>query len=82
MLIEPSHLAPLDGVIGWAHPVNGDGMKTDYQGPLGKQEWPTVPDCFNCDKQLLDFRLADNNGQWRAYCKACDMFTWFDKETV
>ena len=57
-------------------------MKADYQGPLGKQEWPTVPDCFNCDKQLLDFRLADNSQQWRAYCKACDMFTWFDKETV
>ena len=54
----------------------------DYAGPLNNQEWPTVPDCFNCDKQLLDFRLADNSGQRRAYCKACDMFTWFDKETV
>ena len=61
-------------------PVKGETkMKTDYAGPLGKQEWPTVPDCFNCDKQLLDFRLADNTGQWRAYCKDCGMFTWFDK---
>jgi hypothetical protein len=22
---------------------------------------------------------APKHGQWRAYCKTCGMFTWFDK---
>ena len=42
--------------------------------------------CFNCNGPLIDQSAvpepAPKRGQWRAYCKACDMFTFFDKETT
>ena len=42
--------------------------------------------CFNCSGPLIDQSMvpapAPKRGQWRAYCKACDMFTFFDKETT
>jgi hypothetical protein len=50
-------------------------------------QWPTtaaddVP-CFRCDRPLFDFERTENapgNGQWRAHCLACDMFTYFDRK--
>jgi hypothetical protein len=50
--------------------------------------FPTIPagapvPCFNCSGPLIDQSIvpetAPKRGQWRAYCKACDMFTFFDK---
>ena len=51
--------------------------------------FPTIPagepvPCFNCSGPLIDqsAMLTDyppKRGQWRAYCKACDMFTFFDR---
>ena len=60
---------------------------TTYKGPTGSQDWPTtatdnIP-CFNCARPLFDFEITENplnNGQWRAHCLACDMFTYFDRE--
>ena len=53
--------------------------------------FPTIPagepaPCFNCSGPLTEQSTvpepAPKRGQWRAYCKACDMFTFFDKETT
>jgi hypothetical protein len=51
--------------------------------------FPTIPagepvPCFNCNGPLTEQSavLTDyppKRGQWRAYCKTCDMFTFFDK---
>ena len=52
------------------------------------KSFPTIPagqpvPCFNCNAPLSgQHTLTDNppkRGQWRAYCKTCDMFTFFDK---
>jgi hypothetical protein len=53
----------------------------------GSQDWPTtatdeIP-CFRCDRPLFDFEATENapgHGQWRAFCLACDMFTYFDRK--
>lgn len=52
-----------------------------------KQDWPTtatddIP-CFRCDRLLFDFESTENapgHGKWRAFCLACDMFTYFDRK--
>jgi hypothetical protein len=60
---------------------------TLYRGLTAPDQWPTtaaddVP-CFRCDRPLFDFEVTENapgNGQWRAHCLACDMFTYFDRK--
>ena len=42
-----------------------------------------APDCFNCNRPTAKPEPVDaapKRGQWRAYCGACDMFTFFDYE--
>ena len=52
--------------------------------------FPTIPagqavPCFNCSRPLAEQSpvpdMSPKRGQWRAYCTACDMFTFFDKGT-
>ena len=51
--------------------------------------FPTIPagepvPCFNCNGPLSEQSAvpepAPKRGQWRAHCKTCNMFTFFDKE--
>jgi hypothetical protein len=43
----------------------------------------TTPACFNCSRPTAKPEPVDaapKRGQWRAYCAACRMFTFFDVE--
>ena len=54
------------------------------------KQFPTIPTgapvpCFNCARPIMaapEYDATQARGQWRAYCKPCDMHTFFDRTAL